>query len=57
MTTWHLSDGSKLVLSTHSPEDWAGVTRMHLLMLGCSEDYAERRAALIRSATLSPAPG
>lgn len=57
MNTWHLSDGSKLVLSTHSPEDWAATARMQLLTLGCSVEYADRRAALIRSAALSPAPG
>ena len=53
METWHLADGSKLVLATHTPEDWAGITRMHLLQLGCSEEYAERRAALIREADVS----
>lgn len=57
METWYLADGSKLVLATYTPEAWAIETRRHLLTLGCSGEYADRRAELIRSAQLSPERG
>ena len=50
MDTYQLADGSKLVLAFRTPEEWAGITRAQLVGLGCSPEYADRRAELIRSA-------
>jgi hypothetical protein len=48
--TWRLANGSKLVLAYHTPEEWADAVRASLIYLGCSEEYAEQAALLIRTA-------
>lgn len=50
MVTYKLPGGTKLVLAYHTPGEWAEVVRSQLLKVGCSEEYAEKRAARIRKA-------
>ena len=48
--TYVLSTGKRIVLSAHSPEQWAADRREKLLALGCSPTYADDYANLIRDA-------
>ena len=50
MITFVLPDGRKLVLGWHTPAEWAEIARSQMLGIGCSEEYAERYADLVRRA-------
>lgn len=55
MITFWLPDGRKLVLGFHTPGEWAEIARSQMLRIGCSEEYAEHYAELVRRATQQPA--
>ena len=50
---WVMADSRRLVLAYHTPQEWAEIVRRQLVSLGCSPEYADRRARTILTARLT----